>query len=179
MRRVRCVAGGLSVGLSLCWMMLVPATTAASSEWVGPLAARAAVGAAVQKPSARVRVGDRTVDVLGLSWGKSVALGQFDRRDPTKDDSLRVVTLAISDLHRGFFVPELGKEVSIVFIEGDPDRPVVLGLLYSKVDEVAPGGDSAGDGTGWVKIRITFRAVSRTKGSRPVPSGQHAMAAHS
>jgi hypothetical protein len=121
-----------------------------------------------RQKSVRLYVDDRAIEVLGLTWGDTVSTGKFDSRDPVRDESLRRVTLAIPAQARSVFVtPELGKKVTLSFVEGDPDRPLVLGLLGAKDDEPAPGGTDS-DGNRWVKIRITFREVTRSK-SPPAP----------
>ncbi|HUA21506.1 MAG TPA: phage baseplate assembly protein V [Bryobacteraceae bacterium] len=46
---------------------------------------------------------------------------------------------------RGFmFMPEVGDEVAVIFEDGDPERPLVLGCLWNGVDQ-APRKDFRGD----------------------------------
>lgn len=38
----------------------------------------------------------------------------------------------------GYFVPDLEQEVLVEFVNGDPDRPVVVGAVYNKDNEIPP-----------------------------------------
>lgn len=161
----RRVAYLLSTALPLATMFLAPSIGSLYTRASSPFDSMRRAPQAAQKPSAKLRVAGRTVKILGLSWVGPVALGEVIFRDPTRDRSLRVVTIAVSKQDRGAFLsPELGDTVEIEFLEGDPDRPLVLGLLSPKVDDVAPGEED--DGKAWVKIRLRFAAATLSKNSR-------------
>ncbi len=58
----------------------------------------------------------------------------WDRHGPTDDKSscyLRVSTLAAGNTWGFISIPRVGQEVLVSFLEGDPDRPVVTGMVYN------------------------------------------------
>lgn len=50
----------------------------------------------------------------------------------------RVAQLYAGNKWGGFFVPDVDQEVLVEFINGDPDRPVVVGALYNKNNAIPP-----------------------------------------
>lgn len=50
----------------------------------------------------------------------------------------RVAQLYAGNKWGGFFVPDVNQEVLVEFINGDPDRPVVVGSLYNKNNAIPP-----------------------------------------
>lgn len=50
----------------------------------------------------------------------------------------RVAQLAAGHRWGSYFVPEAGQEVLVEFLNGDPDRPVVVGALYNRDHAVPP-----------------------------------------
>ncbi len=50
----------------------------------------------------------------------------------------RVAQLYAGNKWGGFFVPDVGQEVLTEFINGDPDRPVVVGALYNSTNAIPP-----------------------------------------
>lgn len=50
----------------------------------------------------------------------------------------RVAQLYAGNKWGGFFIPDVDQEVLVEFINGDPDRPVVVGALYNKNNAIPP-----------------------------------------
>jgi type VI secretion system secreted protein VgrG len=52
-------------------------------------------------------------------------------REPQKSCPIRVAQVHASKQWGGQFIPRVGMEVVVQFIEGDPDRPLVTGVVYN------------------------------------------------
>lgn len=50
----------------------------------------------------------------------------------------RVAQLYAGNKWGGFFVPDIGQEVLIEYLNGDPDRPVVMGAVYNADNPIPP-----------------------------------------
>jgi type VI secretion system secreted protein VgrG len=50
----------------------------------------------------------------------------------------RVAQLYAGEEWGGFFVPDVGHEVLVEYINGDPDRPVVVGAVYNEGNKIPP-----------------------------------------
>ena len=55
----------------------------------------------------------------------------FWDREPLKSCPIRVAEVHASKQWGGQFIPRVGMEVVVQFIEGDPDRPLVTGCVYN------------------------------------------------
>ena len=55
----------------------------------------------------------------------------FWDREPQKSCPIRVAEVHASKQWGGQFIPRVGMEVVVQFIEGDPDRPLVTGCVYN------------------------------------------------
>ena len=82
-------------------------------------------------------------------------------------DWIRVAAFAAGSTKGAFFLPEVGEEVLVAFIQGSIDRPVVIGVLWENTDK--PPEENA-DGKNNVKIlktraghQITFDDDTQTK----------------
>ncbi|HZO15079.1 MAG TPA: type VI secretion system tip protein TssI/VgrG, partial [Polyangiaceae bacterium] len=58
----------------------------------------------------------------------------FDRRQPWTEQASDWVPVMQDQTGQSVAIPRVGSEVLVHFIEGDPDRPVVLGRLYNGAD---------------------------------------------
>ncbi|MGH8430222.1 MAG: type VI secretion system Vgr family protein, partial [Solimonas sp.] len=80
------------------------------------------------------------------------------REDATADSSdwVRVVQPWAGNQWGGQFIPRVGTEVAVAFMDADPDRPIVVGGLYNGDDKpIFPVAE---------KTKIGFRSRSVTKG---------------
>ena len=82
-------------------------------------------------------------------------------------DWIRVAAFSAGSKKGAFFLPEVGEEVLVAFIQGSIDRPVVIGVLWDKTDK--PPEDNA-DGKNNIKMfkskaghQVTFCDDTQTK----------------
>jgi type VI secretion system VgrG family protein len=70
------------------------------------------------------------------AYGRVKVRFHWDRDGPVDENSSAWVRVAtpVGGTDAGSFVPEVGDEVLVGFVEGDPDRPLVVGSLYNGVD---------------------------------------------
>jgi type VI secretion system secreted protein VgrG len=80
------------------------------------------------------------------------------REDATADSSdwVRVVQPWAGNQWGGQFIPRVGTEVAVAFMDADPDRPIVIGGLYNGNDKPIFPADE--------KTKLGFRSRSVTKG---------------
>jgi type VI secretion system secreted protein VgrG len=81
------------------------------------------------------------------------------REDATADSSdwVRVVQPWAGNQWGGQFIPRVGTEVAVAFMDADPDRPIVVGGFYNGNDKpIFPVAE---------KTKLGFRSRSVTKGS--------------
>jgi hypothetical protein len=57
---------------------------------------------------------------------------------PALRERVRVLQLASGPSSGAVFIPEVGDEVLVSFLEGDPSQPFVLGSLYNGADPPPP-----------------------------------------
>jgi uncharacterized protein involved in type VI secretion and phage assembly len=65
-----------------------------------------------------------------LGWGR-VKVGFPWRTDATESIWARIATLDAGDKMGTWFVPDVGQEVVVSFLDGDPRHPIVLGSLWN------------------------------------------------
>jgi type VI secretion system secreted protein VgrG len=94
----------------------------------------------VRGPQTAKVVGDGEIDVD--KHGRIIVQFHWDRK---KDESRRVRIGQVWSGKKwgGIFIPRVGMEVIVEFLEGDPDRPLVVGTVYN--DEYKPPYDLPGD----------------------------------
>ena len=87
--------------------------------------------------------------------------GRVKIKMPWFDEQMETEWCRVRQFYAGngygaFFVPEVGDEVLIAFIQGDMRQPIILGGLYNGNDKpIYPVGE---------KTRLGFRSRSVTKG---------------
>jgi type VI secretion system secreted protein VgrG len=105
----------------------------------------------VRGPQTAKVVGDGEIDVD--EHGRIIVQFHWDRN---KDESRRVRIGQVWSGKNwgGIFIPRVGMEVIVEFLEGDPDQPLVVGTVYN--DDYMPPYDLPGDKNiaGW-KSRST------------------------
>lgn len=73
-------------------------------------------------------------DIYTDSWGRVKVHFPWDRLQP-KDDTCSCWIPTLQDnTGRSSAIPRIGWEVLVGFVEGDPDRPVILGRVYNGAD---------------------------------------------
>jgi len=73
----------------------------------------------------------------------------FWDREPKLTCPVRVAQVWASKKWGGIFIPRVGMEVVVEFLEGDPDRPVVVGALYNGDNKVPYDLPDNKTVTGW------------------------------
>lgn len=97
-----------------------------------------------QRP--RIR-GPQTAKVVGPSgdeiytdeYGRIKVKFHWDRSDTADDERTCWMRVAQSWAGSGWgsiFIPRVGQEVVVIFLEGDPDRPLVVGVVYNATQKV-------------------------------------------
>lgn len=59
---------------------------------------------------------------------------RLGKNDQNSSAWIRVATPMAGANHGAIFIPQVGDEVLVSFLEGDPDRPVIIGSLYNGTD---------------------------------------------
>jgi len=78
------------------------------------------------------RIGDQHPDIRG----KKAAGGQQDEFSQEESDTcyVRVAQAWAGNRWGSMFIPRIGQEVVVEFLEGDPDRPLITGSVYNNVN---------------------------------------------
>ena len=76
-----------------------------------------------------------------------------ERDDDDKDNDQKPCWLRVAQLWAGsgwgtVFIPRIGQEVMVEFLEGDPDRPIVTGRLYNQDNKPAYLGENKSNQSG-------------------------------
>lgn len=79
-------------------------------------------------------VGDGEIDVD--EYGQIMVEFHWDR-DKTQSRRVRVAQVVSGKNWGGMYIPRVGQEVIIQFLEGDPDQPIVIGTVYN-ADNMPP-----------------------------------------
>lgn len=88
-------------------------------------------------------VGPRGEDIYVNDMGCVRVHFPWDRRSAKDEDASYWIPVAQDDTGQSMAFPRVGWEVMVGFVEGDPDRPVVLGRMYNGRDpfpEPLPAG---------------------------------------
>ncbi|MBT2744824.1 MULTISPECIES: type VI secretion system tip protein TssI/VgrG [unclassified Lysobacter] len=100
-------------------------------QYRAPLATRKAH---LRGPQTAVVVGPPGEEIHTDKYGRVKVKFRWDRT-PTADDKsscwLRVAQMWAGKQWGAMFVPRIGMEVLVDFLEGDPDQPIVVGCLYN------------------------------------------------
>lgn len=109
----------------------------ADKPFIAPFVARRPF---VQGPQTATVVGDGEIDCD--RFGRITVKFHWDRMS---DISMRcrVAQVWAGDKWGGIFIPRVGMEVIVEFLEGDPDRPIVIGCVYN--DKHMPPYDLPGE----------------------------------
>jgi type VI secretion system secreted protein VgrG len=91
-------------------------------------------------PQTAVVVGPAGEEIFPDKYGRVKVQFHWDRAGKYDGDSscwLRVGTLWAGKQWGSIFIPRIGHEVIVAFLEGDPDRPIIVGSVYN-ADTVPP-----------------------------------------
>lgn len=102
--------------------------------------ARTSRKSVVQGPQTAIVVGPSGKDVWTDEYGRAKIQFHWDReggRDENSSCWVRVSQTAAGKNWGGMFLPHIGQEVIVDFLEGDPDRPVITGRVYN-ADNMPP-----------------------------------------
>ena len=78
--------------------------------------------------------GPAGADIHTDPWGRVKVHFPWDRLQPKDDNCSHWITVLQDNTGRSSAVPRTGWEVLCQFLEGDPDRPVVLGRVFNPAD---------------------------------------------
>ncbi|HYO52376.1 type VI secretion system tip protein TssI/VgrG, partial [Archangium sp.] len=81
-----------------------------------------------------VVVGPAGEEIHVDEWGRVKVQFHWDRQGKLDENSscwVRVSQLWAGELWGRMFIPRIGQEVIVDFIEGDPDRPIITGRVYN------------------------------------------------
>ncbi|GGF11079.1 hypothetical protein GCM10011611_15900 [Aliidongia dinghuensis] len=96
--------------------------------------ARATPRPIVRGPQTAMVVGKAGEEIWTDSYGRVKVQFHWDRlgkKDETSSCWLRVSQLWAGEKWGAMFLPRIGQEVIVDFLEGDPDRPIVTGRVYN------------------------------------------------
>ncbi|HEX5746719.1 MAG TPA: type VI secretion system tip protein TssI/VgrG [Archangium sp.] len=81
-----------------------------------------------------VVVGPAGEEIYVDEWGRVKVQFHWDRQGQMDEHSscwVRVSQLWAGEAWGAMFIPRIGQEVIVDFIEGDPDRPIIIGRVYN------------------------------------------------
>jgi type VI secretion system secreted protein VgrG len=96
----------------------------------------------VQGPQTAIVVGKKGEEIWTDEYGRIKVQFHWDRKGDSDEDSscwLRVAQVWAGKNWGAMFIPRIGQEVVVEFIEGDPDQPIVTGRVYNG-DNMPPYG---------------------------------------
>jgi len=102
--------------------------------------ARITLRPVVQGPQTAVVVGKSGDEILVDKYGRVKVQFFWDRNGNQDENSscwLRVAQPWAGSGFGAIFIPRVGQEVLVDFLEGDPDQPIVIGSLYN-ADQTVP-----------------------------------------
>ncbi len=94
----------------------------------------------VQGSQTAVVVGPKGEEIFTDKYGRIKVQFHWDRQGKNDEDSscwVRVAQLAAGRRWGTSFWPRIGQEVIVDFLEGDPDQPIVVGVVYN-ADQMPP-----------------------------------------
>jgi type VI secretion system secreted protein VgrG len=90
----------------------------------------------IRGPQTAVVVGDGEIDCD--KYGRILVRFHWDRKSD-KSRRVRVAQVSAGQSWGAIFIPRVGHEVVVDFLEGDPDQPIVIGSVYN-ADNMPPFG---------------------------------------
>ena len=111
----------------------------------------------VQGPQTAVVVGKKGEEIWTDQYGRVMVQFHWDRYGESNEKSscwVRVAQAWAGKAWGGIFIPRIGQEVIVEFLEGDPDRPIITGSVYNG-DNMPPYALPANQTQSGVKSRST------------------------
>jgi len=93
----------------------------------------------IRGPQTAVVVGPQGDDICTDQYGRIKVQFPWDRVGKNDDNSSCWIRVAHSWAGQGWgtiFIPRVGQEVVVAFLEGNPDRPIVTGCVYNATQTV-------------------------------------------
>jgi type VI secretion system secreted protein VgrG len=116
----------------------------------------------VHGPQTALVVGPQGEEIYCDKYGRIKVQFHWDRYGKKDENSSCWIRVAQSMAGNGWgsvYTPRIGMEVVVVFLEGDPDRPLVVGTVYNGDNKTPWGGDLVQQ-----KHRSGFKSRSTLKG---------------
>ncbi|MGD0770040.1 MAG: type VI secretion system tip protein VgrG [Tepidisphaeraceae bacterium] len=88
----------------------------------------------VRGPQTAIVVGQAGDEITTDQYGRVKLQFHWDRYGKSDENSscwIRVAQIWAGNKWGGMFIPRIGQEVIVDFLEGDPDRPIVTGRVYN------------------------------------------------
>lgn len=88
----------------------------------------------IHGPQSAVVVGPKGEEIFTDKYGRVKVQFHWDRegkQDPDSSCWLRVTTSWAGNNWGAIHIPRIGQEVIVSFLEGDPDRPIIIGSVYN------------------------------------------------
>ena len=143
----------------------------------------------IRGPQTAVVVGAQGDDICTEKYGRIKVQFPWDRVGKNDDNSSCWIRVAQSWAGQGWgsiFIPRVGQEVVVAFLEGNPDRPIVTGCVYNDTQTVpyelpanktrstiktnSSGGAAAGGSAAASSAPGSSPVASSAPGSSPVAS---------
>ena len=117
----------------------------------------------VQGPQTAIVTGPSGEEIWTDEYGRVKVQFHWDRLGGSDENSscwVRVAQVWAGATWGAMYIPRIGQEVVVDFVEGDPDRPIVTGRVYNAVN--MPPYDLPGD-----KTKSTIKSRSSKGGGAP------------
>lgn len=88
----------------------------------------------ILNPLSGIVTGPAGEDIYTDAWGRVKVHFHWDRRQPLDGECSSWIPVLQDNTGQSAGIPRVGWEVMVEFLEGDPDRPVVLGRVYNAED---------------------------------------------
>lgn len=85
-------------------------------------------------PQTAIVVGSDGAEIYSDGYGRVKVQFHWDRKGKKDDNSscwVRVAQLFAGQQWGALFLPRIGQEVIVQFLDGDPDKPVIMGAVYN------------------------------------------------
>ena len=135
----------------------LPATTA----FRPPLATRRPL---ISGPQTAKVVGPSGEEIYCDKYGRIKVQFHWDRQGKNDENSscwIRVAQILAGQNWGSVFTPRVGMEVIVIFLDGDPDRPLIIGSVYNE-DNMPPFALPGNKSQSGIKTRSTTKGTSST-----------------